>query len=47
VFESLDCAKEYLRVDEGEHKRMTGYRFTGRDGYFDELLEALDGETGP
>lgn len=41
LFKSLDCAKEYWSMDEGERRKMASYGFKGRDGYFDELLEAL------
>ncbi len=44
VFTSLDCAKEYWSKNEGERAKMAGYGFEGRDGYFDELLDALDRE---
>ncbi len=46
VFKSLDCAKEYWSKAGDERKKMTGYGFEGRDGYVDELLEALDREAG-
>jgi hypothetical protein len=40
AFKSLDCAKEYWSKNEDERTRMAFYGFKGRDGYFDELLEA-------
>jgi len=44
VFNSLDCAKEYWSKVDHERKKMARYGFEGRDGYFDELLDALDRE---
>jgi hypothetical protein len=44
VFKSLDCAKDYWSKDNTERQKMARYGFKGRDGYFDELLAALDRE---
>ena len=44
MFDSLDCAKEYWSKSEEERNKMARYGFKGRDGYFEELLAALDGE---
>jgi hypothetical protein len=42
VFKSLKCAKEYWSKDKTERQAMSRFGFKGRDGYFEELLDALD-----
>jgi hypothetical protein len=41
VFRSLDSTKEYWSKLAEERQKMAGYGFTGREGYFAELLASL------